>query len=195
MAVCSTENPPEVARPGAGLARPPMVFGAATLGLGPVRRVARLGAGVVRSTIDRTWAAGIGAILALASMLAPPEASARAGFGRATFNQGAVNGIGGHPLVWPKPAGVTGSIPVAELHGARFEPHHRRFFGLGLPLAGIGVAYGPFDAPIADVGTIARPPEASQAAVVGSVCRSENWMAASEAGGERPITITWCRKG
>lgn len=153
----------------------------------------------MRSTRARTLAAGIGAILTLGAIVAVPQASARAaGFvaGHAAFNHRDFPRFLAQPLVRPgQPLPVV--VGSAANRTLEFEVvhHHRRFFTHRLPLAGIGVAYGPFEAPIADFGTIARPPEASQAAEVGSVCRSETRMVASEAGGERPITITWCRKG
>jgi hypothetical protein len=153
----------------------------------------------MRSISARTLAAGIGAVLTLGAMVAAPQASARAGSlvaGHPAFNHRDFPRFLAQPLVRPgQPLPVVVSSAANRTLDFEAVHHHRRFFGHGLPLAGIGVAYGPFDAPIADVGTIARPPEASQAAEVGSVCRSETRVVASEAGGERAITITWCRKG
>jgi hypothetical protein len=156
----------------------------------------------MRSISARTLAAGIGAVLTLGAMVAGPQASARAGgfvAGRPAFNHRDFPRFVGQPLVRPgqPPPVVVSSAPADVNRTFAFEPvrHHRRFFGHGLPLAGIGIAYGPFGAPIADFGTLARPQDTSQAAEGASVCRSETRLVPSEAGGERPITITWCHKG
>jgi hypothetical protein len=163
--------------------------------------------------VSRSLAAGIGAVLSAGSMLAPFEASARAGFvvGRATFNHGGdFHRFGGHPFVWfrrvPPVAASGGFAAEFRTPGSESVRHYRRIFGHGLPVTGIGVSFGPFDEPIAAVGAIDRPPgpgaaddsspEGSDRILVNrGDCRSETRMVASEAGGERPIRITWCRKG
>jgi hypothetical protein len=114
---------------------------------------------------------------------------------------------GGLPLVRPgqmppvvASGGPTGVSPFV-FRPARF---HRRFFDVGLPLAGVGPGFVPFDESITYVGTIPRP-VVVHAPDDGSLnpenlvnrggCRSETRMVPSEAGGEHPIKITWCRKG
>jgi hypothetical protein len=72
---------------------------------------------------------------------------------------------------------------------------HRHFFGLGLPIAGIGVTYGPYDGPLVDIAAIARPSDTVPVTQDGNRglaggCRSETRLIPSEAGGEQPITIT-----
>ena len=161
----------------------------------------------MRARVNRTLTAGIGAALGVAAMLAPLQAWARAGgfmAGHAALVHGDFRHFVGQPLVRPgqAPPVVVSSAPVLVNRTFGFEPlrHHRRFFGFGFPLGGIGVSYDPYEAPVADVGAIARPSGAATVAQDGDRslaggCRSETRLVPSEAGGERPITITWCRKG
>jgi hypothetical protein len=143
-------------------------------------------------------------------MLAPLQASARAGgfaAGHAAFVHGDFRHFVGQPLVRPgqAPPVVVSSAPVLVNRAFGFESlrHHRRFFGFGFPVGGIGVSYGPYpyEVPIVDVGAIARPSGTAPVAQdgdrsrPGDGCRSETRLVPSEAGGEQPITITWCRKG
>lgn len=163
----------------------------------------------MRSRVNRTLTAGFGAALGVAVMLAPLPASARAGgfAGHAAFVHGDFRHFVGQPLVRPGqvPPVVASSAPVLVNRTFGFEPRrqHRRFFGFGFPLAGIGVSYGtyPYEAPLVDVGAVARPwgpaPVAQDGdrSLAGGECRTETRLVPSEAGGERPITITWCHKG
>jgi len=126
----------------------------------------------------------------------------------ATFSSG-FHGFAGSALVRPgqaPPAVVSrGPVPVLVHRRFGFEPahEHRRFFGFGFPVLGVGPAFGPYDAPIADAGAVApgpilrtaEPGSGERISVNGGDCRSETRMVPSEAGGERPIKITWCRKG
>jgi hypothetical protein len=127
--------------------------------------------------------------------------------GPTTFG-GGFHGFAGLPLVRPgqaPPVGSGGPVPVVVDRRFGFAPAHahRRFFGFGLPVVGVGPVVGPFDAPIADAGVVApgqvwRAPDPGNGAPIsanGGDCRSETRMVSSEAGGERPIRITWCRKG
>jgi hypothetical protein len=147
----------------------------------------------VRKVINRTSGTVIAvlAVLAAGLVLASLQSPVRAG---------------GLALVRP------GQMPpVAASHGPAGSPlvvgparFHRRFFNVGLPLAGVEPGFVPFDESVTYVGTIPRP-VVVHAADDGSVnsenlvnrggCRSETRMVPSEAGGERPIKITWCRKG
>jgi hypothetical protein len=170
---------------------------------------------VVRIGINRTLAAGIVAVLSAGAMLVPLEASARAGgfaAGHAIFNHGEFRRFGGPLFIWsgPLPPAAVSGGPVAHVRASRLEParHHRRVFGVGLPLSGIGGFYGPLGDPIANVGAIDRPAGARAADDTSPVpegvdrigvnrdgCRSQTRIVPSEAGGERPIRITWCRGG
>jgi hypothetical protein len=139
-------------------------------------------------------------------MLAPLQASARAGgfmAGHATFNHLGFSRFVGQPLVRPGqvPPVVVSGVSAAINHTFGFEPvrPHRRFFGFSFPLTGIGVSYGPYDGPLVDVGA-PRPAGTAPVAQDGDRspaggCRTETRLVPSEAGGEQPITITWCRKG
>jgi hypothetical protein len=167
---------------------------------------------VEREVLNRALGSGVVALLAVGILGAglvpsPLQASARAGglmAGHATFGRGDFVRFGG-PLVRPgqqvPPAVVSGSPAfVNPVFGMVRERHHRRFFGFGFP--GVGFSYGPFDEPIPYVGAIARPealppiPEDDDRSLGNrGDCRSETRMVASESGGERPIKITWCRKG
>jgi hypothetical protein len=156
----------------------------------------------VRGTI--VWILAAVAVLG-AGLVPVPQASARAGgfvLGRLSFNHGGVHRFGGTPFVGIRPGpsiALSGGLIVAT---AGLEPmrHHRRFFGLGLPIAGIGVTYGPYDGPFVDIGAMARPSGTAPVTQDGDRglaggCRTETRLIPSEAGGEQPITITWCRKG
>ena len=130
--------------------------------------------------------------------------------GHADFNHGGFHRFSGQPLVRPgqAPPIVVRGGPAATNRRFGFEPagYHRRFFGFGLPGAGIGVSFDPFDGPITDLRAADRPaglraaddglPEGTdRVSSDRSGCRSETRMVASEDGGERSIRITWCRKG
>jgi hypothetical protein len=170
----------------------------------------------VREVLNRALGTGVVALLMVGILgtglvPAPLQASARAGglmAGHATFGRGDFFRFGGQPLVRPgqaPPVIVSGSSPafVNPMFGLERERHHRRFFGFGLPVAGVALSYGPYDQPIAGVGVIVRPVAVTPAPENGDridrsnhgECRSETRMVASEDGGERPINITWCRKG
>jgi hypothetical protein len=162
-----------VALPGVAL------FGAALLGM------AFVGAGLMPQP---AWAAGL--------MV-----------GHAGFNAGSFQGFSGPALVRPRqaPQVIMSRGPAAVLVNRRFgfEPTHerRRFFGFGFPIAGFGPAFGPFEAPVADTGVVVpgaalravEPGGAEHVSAIGGDCRSETRTVPSEAGGERPIKITWCR--
>ena len=167
----------------------------------------------VHKVLNRALWTGVVAVLVVAFlgaglMLGPLQEMARAGdvvAGQATFNRGDFHGFVGQPLVRPgqMPPAVV-SIPAIVHRPFGTEPARlrHRIFGLGLPAAGVGLSYGPFD----DVGAI-NPPAGAGAADDGypdggdrisanrGGCRSETRMVSSEDGGERPIKITWCRKG
>lgn len=169
----------------------------------------------MRKLVNRTVVAGLLAFLGADAMLAPPQASARAGgfvAGRADFNLGGlgrggfrigdVHRLGGQPLVRPGqlPPPIGGAAVIQPASGLAPLRHHRRFFGQGLPVTGIGVWSGPFYQPIVDGGTIDRAIGAGAAddrpPVRGDgVCRSETRIVPSENGGERSIRMTWCRRG
>jgi hypothetical protein len=163
----------------------------------------------VRGVVNRTLAAGVVAVplvavLVAGVMLTPAPASARAGgfaAGHVSFNHGDFRRFGGLPLVRPgqmPPIVVSAGPPgINRIPALDVVRHHRRVFGLGIPVAGVGVSYGPFDQPIADVGLHAADDgaRAGWTAANRGGCRSETRIVASEAGGERPIRITWCRNG
>jgi hypothetical protein len=172
----------------------------------------------VRKVFNRTLGAGVVLVIACLGagpVPAPLQATARAGgvvAGHAAFNHGDFRGFGGQPLVRPgqMPPVVVSGGPAGINRPFGFEParFHRRHFGFGLPVVGIGPSFLQFDEPIAYVGAIARSPAlhaADDASLVPeggeriSVnrggCRLETRIVASEAGGERPIRITWCHKG
>ena len=81
----------------------------------------------------------------------------------------------------------------------------RRVFGARLPRNGIGVYYGssydPGDvigavepyAPVQAIADVAALRDGDGAVVIGRRCSSQTVVVPSEAGGERPITITRCR--
>jgi hypothetical protein len=179
--------------------------------------------------IDRMLVAGLALVLSLGGIFAPVEASARSG----GFGAGRSIGMGFHraavrPFVHvrhaPRPAvlpfaharhaprlAVTRPIarPIAvHARAVRFAHmrHHRRVFGAGLPLAGIGVIYGT-SYPDDDVAPYQQPlyadptddAAASQAAVPAGgdpvaprTCRSQTQTVPSGRGGETQVTITRC---
>jgi hypothetical protein len=175
--------------------------------------------------IDRMLVASLALVLSLGAIFAPVEASARSG----GFGAGRSIGMGFHraavrPFVQvrhaPRPAvlpfaharhvprlAVTRPI-AAHARAVRFAHmrHHRRVFGAGLPLAGIGVIYGT-SYPDDDVAPYQQPlyadptgdAAASQAAVPAGgdpvtprACRSQTQTVPSGRGGETQVTITRC---
>jgi hypothetical protein len=178
-----------------------------------VRMRVSAGSSAVREVLNRTLGIGTVALLMVgflgAGLVLAPQGSARAGgmmVGRATFSHGGFLRSGG-PLVRPgqqvPPVVMSGSPAVVNpVFGVERERHHRRFFGFGFPVAGVGFSYGPFDEPFPYFGAIARPQvlpliqeDNDRILVNHSDCRSETRLVASEEGGERPIKITWCQKG
>lgn len=171
----------------------------------------------MRGVVDWTSAAGTMAVLAIivaGPMLAPPRAWARAGgfaTGHASFNHGDFRRVGGQPFVrfrqMPPVVVSVGPAGINRTSGSEPVRLHRRIFGYGLPVRGIGISFGPFAEPVADVGAIDRStgpravddgspiPEGGDGISVNrGGCRSETRTVSSEDGGERPIRITWCRK-
>jgi hypothetical protein len=168
----------------------------------------------VREPIDRTLGIGVIAILTVvflgAGLVASMRASAQAGglmAVQAAFGGGAFRGFG-QRLVRPgqaPPVVVSGGpAPLHRPLGFERVRFHHRFFGLGLPVVGVGLPFGPYGAPIADVGMSAPvllhavapiPDGGDRILVTHEECRSETRTVPSEAGGERQIKITWCRKG
>lgn len=160
----------------------------------------------------RILVAGLCAVCCIVAVLAPVEASARPGgsaIGRGLLFRGAVP----RPALQPSvhigraPALVTGGAAVPNFHPAHVAPmqRFRRVFGARLPRNGIGVYYGssydPGDvigavgpvAPVQAVADVAAPREGAGAVAGGRRCNSQTVVVPSEAGGERPITITRCR--
>jgi len=145
----------------------------------------------VHKVLNRALWTGVVAVLVVAFlgaglMLGPLQEMARAGdvvAGQATFNRGDFHGFVGQPLVRPgqMPPAVV-SIPAIVHRPFGTEPARlrHRIFGLGLPAAGVGLSYGPFD----DVGAI-NPPAGAGAADDGYR------MAAI---GSRPIEAAAARK-
>jgi hypothetical protein len=151
-------------------------------------------------------------VCCIASALAPVEASARPGgstIGRGLLFRGAVP----RPALQPSvhigraPAPVAGGAAVPNFNPAHVAPvqRFRRVFGARLPRNGIGVYYGssydpggvigavgPY-APVQAVADVAAPRESDGAVVIGRRCSSQTVVVPSEAGGERPITVTGCR--
>jgi hypothetical protein len=183
-------------------------------------RVSAGSASVVRDLFNRTLGTGAIAVLMVALLVVAtlgvaflgaglmPQPARAAGLmaGPATFG-GGFHGFAGSALVRPgqAPPVVVGRGPFSANRRFGFEPArgHRRFFGFGFPVVGVGPAFGPFEAPIADVDAVApgpvlraaEPGSREPVSVNGGDCRSETRTVPSEAGGERPIKITWCRKG
>jgi hypothetical protein len=178
-------------------------------------RVSAGSASVVRDLLNRTLGTGALAVLTvtLLGVVLPgmavvgaglmPGPARAAGLMAGSFNSGGFRGFAGPVLVWSgqAPRVVVSHRPFPA--NRRFGFEHRRFFGFGFPVVGVGTAFGPFDAPIADAGAVAPAPILREAepgsgahiSVSGGDCRSETRTVPSEAGGERPIKITWCRKG
>ncbi len=160
----------------------------------------------------RILVASLCTVCCVACVLAPVEASARPGgsaIGRGLLFRGAVP----RPALQPSvhigrvPALVTGGAAVPNFHPAQVAPvqRFRRVFGARLPRNGIGVYYGSsYDsgdvigavgqyAPVQAVADLPAPGEGAGAAVIGRRCSSQTIVVPSEAGGERPITVTRCR--
>jgi hypothetical protein len=182
-------------------------------------RVSAGSASVVRDLLNRTLGTGAIAVLtvvllgaallsAFVGMDLMPVPARAAGLmaGPTTFS-GGFHGVSGRALVRPgqAPPVVVSRGLFAAHRRFGFEPahEHRRFFGFGFPVVGDWPALGPFDAPIGDAGAVApgpvwravEPASGDHIPVNGGDCRSETRTVPSEAGGERPIRITWCRKG
>jgi hypothetical protein len=176
----------------------------------------------VRDLLNRTLGTGVIAVptaallrvaylsvayLSVAFLMPVPAQAGALMAGHATFNGGNFHGLAGQPLVRPGQAPPVivsrGPAPVNRRFGFAPAREHRRFFGFGLSVVGVGPAFWPFYGPIADVGAIAprlvlpaaEPGGGDRILVNGGDCRSETRMVPSEDGGERPIKITWCRKG
>jgi hypothetical protein len=160
----------------------------------------------------RSLAASLCAVCCIGSVLAPLEASARSGgpsIGRGLVLRGAVL----RPALRPSfhfgrgPALVTRGAVVPNIQPAHVAPvqRSRRVFGARLPRHGIGVTYGSiYDAgdvigvawQVPPVQTVADMPplrEGDRVAAIGRRCSSQTVVVPSEAGGERPITVTSCR--
>jgi hypothetical protein len=184
-------------------------------------RVSAGSASVVRDLFNRTLETGAIAVLTVALLVVAllsvaflgaglmPQPARAAGLmaGPATF------GGGFHSFARPALVRPGQAPPVVVSRGSSFpanrrfgfEPahEHRRFFGSGFPVVGVGPAFWPFEVPIADVAPdapgpvlrAAEPGSREPISVNGGDCRSETRTVPSEAGGERTIKITWCRKG
>ena len=162
--------------------------------------------------VFRSLVAGVCTVCSIAAAMAPVEASARPG--GSTIARGLVlRGGMLRPALQPSvhigraPALVTSGAAVPNFHPAHVAPvqRFRRVFGARLPRNGIGVYYGSIYDPgdvigavgqVAPVQTVADVPplrEGDGAAVIGRRCSSQTVVVPSEAGGERPITVTRCR--
>jgi hypothetical protein len=159
----------------------------------------------------RSLVASVCAVCCIASVLSPVEASARLGgstIGRGLMFHEAVPRPGLRPSVriGRGPALVARSAVTRNIHRAHVVPvrRFRRVFGPRLPLNGIGVNYGsnydPGDYSGAawqypPVQTVADTPSLFEgdSGVIGRRCGSQTVVVPSEAGGERPITVTRCR--
>jgi hypothetical protein len=173
----------------------------------------------VRDLFNRTLGTGAIAVLTVALLVVAslglaflgaglmPQPARAAGLmaSPATFG-GGFHGFAGPALVRPgqaPPVSRGPSFPANRRFGFESAHEHRRFFGFGFPVVGVGPTFGPFEAAITDVGAVAPGPVLRTAepgsrepiSVNGGDCRSETRTVPSEAGGERPIKITWCRKG
>jgi hypothetical protein len=166
--------------------------------------------------IIRSFAAVCGAVAAFSTALAPTESFARArgvaaasapavraalprAAPRPNFHRGNASQMPAKSLV----AGPSSkSVPGAKHHYKpdHMAPHrrHTRFFARRLPLGGIGIFYGPIYGPALYEVPIPVSETADDAMPVpqrnggGNHCRSRIVVVPSEAGGERPITITEC---
>jgi hypothetical protein len=162
--------------------------------------------------VFRILVASLCTVCGIVAVLAVGEASARPGglaIGRGLLFRGAVPRPAPQPSVHigRAPALVTGGAAVPNFHPAQVAPvqRFRRVFGARLPRNGIGVyygsIYGPSDvigaagqyAPVQAVADVPAPGEGASAAVIGRRCSSQTIVVPSEAGGERPITVTGCR--
>jgi hypothetical protein len=146
-----------------------------------------------------------------AAVLPPVEASARSGgltTGSGLMFRGAIPRPGLRPAVriGQGPAlvakGAVVSAVVANIQPVHVAPvrRFRRVFGARLPHNGIGVFYGSIYNPddftgVPPVQTIADTPPllAGDSIVMARRCGAQIVVVPSEAGGERPITITRCR--
>jgi hypothetical protein len=151
--------------------------------------------------IERTLVAGLA--LAAGAMLVPLAASA-AGFNYGGFNYGGFGHLAGQSLVRPgqTPLVVVNTAPAPRNHLTGWEPlrHHRRVFGLALPVTGIAPYYvAPTATPEFDPGItgslIGVPPTRDRLPVDRGGCRIEIRTVPSEAGGTRDIAITSCWQG
>ena len=160
----------------------------------------------------RSLVASLCTVCCIACVLAPVEASARSG--GSTIGRGlALRGAVPRPALQPSvhigrgPALVTSGAAVPNIHPAHVAPvqRFRRVFGARLPRNGIGVTYGSIYDPGGVIGPVGQyapvqtvadmPPlrEGDGAVVIGRRCSSQTVVVPSEAGGERPITVTRCR--
>lgn len=163
---------------------------------------------------NRMIAAGFGAVLAAGAALMPAG----------TWARGGAMGAGGHgfaahagfhpvtrgaffiphrpPQVMPAHVG-----PFARSHDFAIAPHRRfvRFFGSGLPIAGIGVYYGDYGDDDDTTGALGPQPIYYPAGVDGWIpqgdprvansrgaCRTQVVTVRSEGGGERQVNVTRC---
>jgi hypothetical protein len=164
----------------------------------------------------RTWSllASVIGILAIVSTLQPAIANARAGgFGGAHGGfafRGIGHPIGVHRFMAPRRSASFSvrASPDVRRSERSIAQRHDRFFGPGLPAAGVGVWYGSYFDPTA-YGSYFDPAEyvaptvsnaepnsalasgrAPAAYAIG--CRSQVVTVPSESGGERTVTVTRC---
>jgi hypothetical protein len=153
----------------------------------------------------RSLVASVFAVGCIAAVLGPVEASARAGgltVGRGVMVHGAVArpGLRRAVLIGRMPAVVPKRAVVPNFHVAHRTPvqRFRRVFGPRLPRNGIGVFYGSTFDPDYFTGAAGQYPaqvvvdSPSDGIVPVRHCGSQTVVVPSEAGGERPITITRC---
>ena len=159
----------------------------------------------------RSLVASVCTVCCIAAVLPPVEASARSGgltIGRGLMFRGAVLRPGLRPSVriGRGPALVAKSAVVPNIQPAQVAPvrRFRRVFGARLPRNGIGVYYGSIYNPDDFIGAAWQYPPVQTVAdmppllegddvVIGRRCGSQTVVVPSEAGGERPITVTRCR--
>jgi hypothetical protein len=159
----------------------------------------------------RSFVASACVVCCIAAVLSPVEASARSGgltIGRGVMVQGAVARPGLRPsvLIGRGPVIAAKRAVVPNIHLARRTPvqRFRRVFGARLPRKGIGVFFGStFDPsyftggagqyPLAQTMADSTPLLGGDGIVLGRRCGSQTVFVPSEAGGERPITVTRCR--
>jgi hypothetical protein len=157
---------------------------------------------------NRILVAGLAAALGVGSMLLPDAAFARGGGfggGRAIGFHGGFHPFLARPFVPFRPVVFPRIAP--RIHVARLTPfrHPHRFFGPGLPAAGVGVSYGwgwggygygnqiqyvPVNEPAQSTSPDVATPGGNQVSRV--VCNSETIKVPAEGGGERAITVTRC---